>query len=97
MKRKTGTSTSTPVSGYLVYRRKKYVIIPENKVWINRRTPVGEEAEFWERMPYQGRRAIYPILFISNNKVQYWRCLNEDAKIDEDMANFFDKNNIEYK
>lgn len=33
-------------------------IIPAGKWWINRNTPVGEDAEFWERMPWDGRRII---------------------------------------
>lgn len=26
--------------------------------WINRNTPVGEDAELWERKPFNGRRSI---------------------------------------
>lgn len=33
--------------------------IPPAKWWINKRTPVGEDAELWERMPHSGRRQIY--------------------------------------
>jgi len=32
--------------------------VPPHKWWINRNTPVGEDAELWERMPHSGRRAI---------------------------------------
>jgi len=32
--------------------------IPPHKWWINRNTPVGEDAEIWERMPHEGRRYI---------------------------------------
>jgi hypothetical protein len=32
--------------------------IPSTKWWINRRTPVGEDAELWERKPNFGRRLI---------------------------------------
>lgn len=32
--------------------------IKAGKWWINKRTPVGEDAELWERMPHQGRRII---------------------------------------
>lgn len=32
--------------------------ITPNKWWINRRTPVGEDVELFERMPYGGRRHI---------------------------------------
>ena len=32
--------------------------IQNGKWWINRNTPVGEDAELWERMPYGGKRQI---------------------------------------
>lgn len=32
-------------------------ILPE-KWWVNRRTPVGEDAELWERKPNFGRKLI---------------------------------------
>lgn len=32
--------------------------IKSGKWWINRRTPVGEDAEIVERMPHRGRRII---------------------------------------
>lgn len=32
--------------------------ISPDKWWVNRNTPVGEDAELWERMPYQGKRRI---------------------------------------
>ncbi len=35
-------------------------IIKVNNWWINRNTPVGEPAEWWERMPHSGRRIIDP-------------------------------------
>lgn len=33
--------------------------IPPGKWYINRNTPVGEDAEIWERMPHNGRREIF--------------------------------------
>lgn len=33
-------------------------VIKAGKWWINKHTPVGEDAEIWERMPYHGRRFI---------------------------------------
>jgi len=33
-------------------------VIEPAKFWINRNTPRGEDAEIWERMPYEGRREI---------------------------------------
>ena len=32
--------------------------IPSGKWWINKNTPVGDEAELFERMPYNGRREL---------------------------------------
>ena len=32
-------------------------ILPHN-YWINRRTPVGEHAELWERKPHGGKRLL---------------------------------------
>jgi hypothetical protein len=46
-------------SDTLVYKAKNIqgerLIAPGNW-WLNRRTPVGEDAELWERKPYQGRK-----------------------------------------
>ena len=33
-------------------------VIEPKKFWINRNTPVGDDAEIWERMPHEGRRYI---------------------------------------
>lgn len=32
--------------------------VPPGKWWINRNTPVGEDADLWERKPYGGTRYI---------------------------------------
>ena len=32
--------------------------IPSGKWWINRNTPVGDDAELFERMPYNGRKEL---------------------------------------
>ena len=32
--------------------------IPSGKWWINKNTPVGDDAELFERMPYNGRREL---------------------------------------
>ena len=32
--------------------------IESGRWWINKNTPVGEDAEIWERMPHSGRRLI---------------------------------------
>lgn len=30
--------------------------VPPGKWWINKNTPVGDDADLWERMPHDGRR-----------------------------------------
>jgi len=44
----------------IIYKDKNGIVreIPPNKYWINRRTPVGEDAELWERKPYGGKRLL---------------------------------------
>jgi hypothetical protein len=42
----------------IIYTRKTFKEIPSNKFYINRRTDVGEDAEFYERKPYGGKRLI---------------------------------------
>lgn len=32
--------------------------IPSGRWWINKNTPVGDEAELWERMSHEGRRLL---------------------------------------
>lgn len=60
------------MNGYIEFSRKKYKFIPESKVWINRGTPVGEPADFYEVKPYNGRRGFEPLLRISAGKIE--RC-----------------------
>jgi len=33
-------------------------VIPASKWWIDRNTPVGEDADIYERMPHNGNRLI---------------------------------------
>lgn len=42
--------------------------IKSGKWWINRNTPVGEDAEVWERMPHDGRRRIHYSKIIATEK-----------------------------
>jgi hypothetical protein len=32
--------------------------IPADKWWVNRDTPVGDEADLWERKPFDGRKQL---------------------------------------
>ena len=44
----------------LIYKDRNGIvreILPHN-YWINRRTPVGEDAELWERKPHGGKRLL---------------------------------------
>ena len=46
-------------SDALVYKtRDKEQIIMPGKWWINKNTPVGEDAELWKRMAWNGRREL---------------------------------------
>jgi hypothetical protein len=46
-------------SDALIYKiREKEQIIMPGKWWINRRTPVGEDAELWKRISWNGRRLL---------------------------------------
>ena len=42
----------------VIISRRKERVIPPKSWWINRRTPVGEDAELFERKPYGGRKLI---------------------------------------
>jgi len=50
-------------------RKFRYRLIPEKKVFINGRTPRGEDAEYFERKPYGGRRQFEPVLKITNGVI----------------------------
>lgn len=61
--------TTNSFSGFVEYNRKKYRLIPIEKVWVDRDTPVGEPASYFERKPYNGRREFIPILEVKNGEV----------------------------
>ncbi len=52
-------------------RNKKEKVIKSCNWWINRRTPVGEPAEWFERKPYGGQRQMDPkeIIAILRNEI----------------------------
>jgi len=39
-------------------RGKEQIIMP-GKWWINKNTPVGDDAELWKQMPWNGRQQLY--------------------------------------
>lgn len=61
----------------------RYRLIPQKKIFINGRTPVGEPAEYFERKPYGGRKQFEPALKITNGVIAgcYGRIFN--SKIGE--------------
>ena len=61
-------------------RKFRYRLIPEKKVFINGRTPVGEPAEFFEKKPYGGRKQFEPVLKITNGVIAvcYSRIFNAE-------------------
>ena len=67
---------------YVALMRKKYKLIPDKNVYIIRNTPVGEDADFYERKPFNGKLKFYPVLEIEHGKIVtcYNKCYNYDAK-----------------
>lgn len=76
------------MDGYVEYFRSKYRIIPEEKVVINRNTPVGEDAEFFERKLYGGKRQFCPILEIRNSKIYYHFNRRYDFKLKQWISEY---------
>lgn len=46
---------------YLIKERSKLKLLHSDKVYINRNTPVGDDAEYYEIKPYGGKKEFYPI------------------------------------
>lgn len=42
----------------IVLKNKKPKLIPSHKWWIDRNTPVGEDADLWEIKPHGGRARV---------------------------------------
>jgi hypothetical protein len=63
-------------------RKFRYRLIPEKKVFVNKRTPPGEPAEYFERKPYGGKKYFEPALKVTNGVVEecYHRVFNYDVK-----------------
>ena len=57
--------------GYIVYSRKRFKIIPKEKVFLNKNTPVGEPAEFWEKLPHGGRREFSPVFKVVDGRLDH--------------------------
>lgn len=68
-KNSTGSPSQSEFCGYLEYSRKRFRLIPRGKTWINSRTPVGEDAEYFERKAHNGKREFFPLLEIVNGEV----------------------------
>jgi len=49
----------------------KYKIIDEKKLIINRNTPVGEDADFYEKKPYGGKKMIDPLVIIGEYGIEH--------------------------
>lgn len=57
----------------------KYKIIPPNKYFVNRNTPLGDDSNYYEIKPYNGRKYIEPLLFITEDgKVEHYKYLSFD-------------------
>ena len=53
------------------------------KWWVNRNTPVGEDADLWERMPHDGRRwisweSLIAVERLAPNKAVITTCSQEE-------------------
>lgn len=44
--------------------------IPPNRWWVNRNTPVGDDAELYEIMPHHGRRMIAWDALVAVERIQ---------------------------
>ena len=91
------TSTPAAFSGYLEFSRKRYRLIPKSKTWINKNTPVGEPAEYYEKKPYGGRREFQPLLEIKDWQVistwgerHNWEKKRWEFKMPKDMRDFLE-------
>lgn len=89
------------LSGYIEYYRKKYRFIPKDKTYINRNTPVGEPANFFEIKPYGGKKYFDPILEINESnivncfhKVFNYTLNRWEYKIPKGLYSFLNKNEI---
>jgi hypothetical protein len=60
-------------SGIIVQISKnRYKFIKEGKYFINRNTPVGEDAEFYEIKPFGGKKLIRtPLAYFKDGQVEY--------------------------
>jgi hypothetical protein len=59
------------LTGYVEWNKRtnRGRIIPDSKVLINRHTPVGDDAGYYEVKPYNGRREFRPHLHVRNGAV----------------------------
>ena len=90
------------LNGYIEYYRKRYRMIPTDRVSINSHTPVGDEAIFYERKAHNGKRAFYPIFKVENSIISrcFARLFNYDAKcwevnISSELVEFCKEQQIE--
>jgi len=92
-------------NGYIVEARPKntYKFIPKEKVWINRHTPVGEDAEYYQMKPHGGKTEFYPVLEIEDDVITY--CFNQmysytnrrwEYKFSESLLVFIKDNNFNH-
>ncbi|MBD3405070.1 MAG: hypothetical protein GF411_02905 [Candidatus Lokiarchaeota archaeon] len=73
--------------GYVEYYRQNYRKIHRKDVLINRRTPVGEPALFYERKPFGGKREFDPLLDIQDGSIRY--CFKKSHDWDHNRWEFY--------
>jgi hypothetical protein len=92
------------MNGYIEQIRKKnpkYRFIDSKKVWINRDTPVGDSANFYERKPHDGLKLFYPVCEVKDS-VLVDSCLKHfnykekrwDYDLPPELLDFLSKSNI---
>lgn len=82
-------------------RKFRYRLIPAEKIFVNKHTPPGEPAEYWERKPSGGRKRVEPVLKVTNGVIAvcYGRIFNYkigewEFFVDERLEQLLVKNGI---
>jgi len=90
------------MNGYITYHRKQYRFIDKANVYINRNTPVGEPADYYERMAWDGRRKFDPVFSVKNSVCDYayhreynFESKRWQVKILPELKEYLDKKRIQ--
>lgn len=81
----------------LIRHRKKLKLLKPTKWFVNRNTPVGDPADFYEVKPYDGQRYIPGkeiIGFIEDGKIRVYQW-QKNLLLEPDVAEYLKNNKIE--